>query len=154
MNLKDRLTMDSSVVENGYTLKDLCTFGRDGEPTDELGCEENCENCDFNCYECPIQEAFNRLAEYENTGLSPDEIRKHDDFPELKRYNEENILDLDRPSDSISIKELACYEIIFEVNTKRFYCYVNAVSLNEALGLFFRYHPHITYEMVVDHVEV
>ncbi len=76
MNSKERLTMDSSVVENGYTLKGLCTFGRDGEPTDELGCAEFCDECASNCYECPIQEAFNRLAEYENTGLSPAEIEE------------------------------------------------------------------------------
>lgn len=75
MDVKERLTTDDSVVD-GYTLKGLCTFGRDGEPTDEMGCAEFCEFNEKDCYRCPIQEASNRLAEYENTGLSPAEIKK------------------------------------------------------------------------------
>lgn len=61
-----RLTMKST-VNNGYVLKGMCTFGRDGEPTDELGCSELCETCDHNCDKCPIQEGIDRLAYYENS---------------------------------------------------------------------------------------
>lgn len=69
----ERLTIKSSVIEE-YVLKDMCTFGRDGEPTDESGCSEICDENHLDCERCPIQKAFNRLAEYENTGLSPDEV--------------------------------------------------------------------------------
>ena len=73
MNTKDRLTMETNVLD-GYTLKCMCTFGRDMLADDELGCGEYCEECKEDCNKCGIQEAFNRLAEYENTGLSPEEV--------------------------------------------------------------------------------
>lgn len=63
--MSKRLTMRST-VNNGYVLKGMCTFGRDGEPTDELGCPELCETCGHNCDKCPIQEGIDRLAYYEN----------------------------------------------------------------------------------------
>ncbi|MGN0589832.1 MAG: hypothetical protein ACI4KO_09865 [Ruminiclostridium sp.] len=72
MTDSERLTVESTTT--GYTLRDMCTYGRDGEPTDEFGCEEICDLCLHNCDNCPIQKAFDRLAEYENTGLSPEEI--------------------------------------------------------------------------------
>ena len=75
MNDKDRLTMKTNVLD-GYTLKCLCTFGRDMLADDEFGCNEYCEECGQDCRKCGIQEAFDRLAEYENTGLSPDEIKQ------------------------------------------------------------------------------
>lgn len=73
MKVEERLTTESAIV-NGYILKGLCTIGRDGKATDEMGCPEFCEISDGDCNNCPIQEAFTRLAEYENTGLSPAEI--------------------------------------------------------------------------------
>ena len=75
-------------------------------------------------------------------------------YPELHRYDEENCLDLDRPLDDTPIEELGRYEITFEAEGKRFYCFVDAITMNEALGQFFRWHPHITYEMVIEHMEV
>lgn len=68
-----RLTVESAVTA-GYVLRDMCTYGRDREPTDELGCQEYCDLCLHDCDMCHIQKAFDRLAEYENTGLSPEEI--------------------------------------------------------------------------------
>ena len=74
-------------------------------------------------------------------------------FPELGGYDEENHLLLPRePAETIG-EQLTRYEIVFVVETKRYYCFVDALSVNEALGLFFSAHPHISYEMVVDHVE-
>lgn len=69
----ERLTVESSVIA-GYVVRDMCSYGRDREPTDELSCEEICDLYHQDCDSCPIQNAFNRLAEYENTGLSPQEI--------------------------------------------------------------------------------
>lgn len=69
--MNERLTVKSKYVENGYTLKALCELCHDGSVFDELGCVEICND---ECEECVIQTAFDRLAAYENTGLSPDEI--------------------------------------------------------------------------------
>lgn len=71
----ERLTVESDTT-SGYVLRDMCTWGRDGKPTDESGCLDICFECQLDCDNCPIQKAFNRLAEYENTGLSPEEIRE------------------------------------------------------------------------------
>lgn len=71
----ERLTVESDTT-SGYVLRDMCTWGRDGQPTDEIGCPDICAECREGCECCPIQKAFNRLAEYENTGLSPEEIRE------------------------------------------------------------------------------
>jgi len=78
MTVEEKLTMKTNIVD-GYTLKCMCTFGRDGTPTDEYGCNELCDERNRDCNKCGIQEAFNKLADYENTGLSPAEIE------ELKR---------------------------------------------------------------------
>lgn len=71
--LENRMTV-KSVITDGYTLIAGCTIGRDGEPTDELGCCELCESVDCRCDNCPIQRALDMLAAYENTGLTPEEI--------------------------------------------------------------------------------
>ena len=44
-----------------------CTFDRESntEPDDCISCGEMCEEKDGECRECPIQKAFNKLAEYE-----------------------------------------------------------------------------------------
>ena len=46
------------------------------------------------------------------------------------------------------------YMVCFDIGSLRYYCYLEPINIDEALGLFFRNHPHITYEMIVDHVEV
>lgn len=46
------------------------------------------------------------------------------------------------------------YSIIFDVAGARYSCIVEALSISEALGIFFQENPHITYDMVVDHMEV
>ena len=60
----------------GYVPKDCCTFDRYGGAGDELSCCDICEECGNNCDVCCIQKVFNRLAEYEETGLSPSDIKK------------------------------------------------------------------------------
>ena len=53
----------------GTTLIDLKESGG------EMGCGEYCECCaGKNCDNCSIQKAFNKLGQYEDTGLEPSEI--------------------------------------------------------------------------------
>ena len=52
------------------------------------------------------------------------------------------------------IRGMGQYRVVFVVGEERFYCTIEALSLAEALGVFFREHPHITYDMIVDHTEV
>ena len=74
----DRLTCK---YEDANVLREQCTFDRlsTDEPDDWVPC---CEICEMKyddtevCEACPIQIAIDRLAEYENTGLSPDRIKE------------------------------------------------------------------------------
>lgn len=67
----ERLTVN---IDGNYVPKKMCTIDRFGFPDDWDCCPENCINCEGECDCCPVQECFNKLAEYENTGLSPAEI--------------------------------------------------------------------------------
>lgn len=40
----------------------------------DKNCSTICQTQQTECEECPIQDAFNRLAAYEDTGLTPEEI--------------------------------------------------------------------------------
>lgn len=69
----EKLTIKSSTVE-GYTLKFLCDFDNNGKIIQENRCNE-CY-CYGNCPEyCEMKQAFELLAAYEDTGLTPDEIK-------------------------------------------------------------------------------
>lgn len=72
MKDEEKLMTASSV--GGYIPKKCCTWNRYGEPDDESSCPEMCEYHKQDCMNCPIQTAFDRLGDYEQTGLSPDEI--------------------------------------------------------------------------------
>lgn len=75
-----------------------------------------------------------------------------EEYPELAMYDEDNRLDLCRENPEL---DTGSYEVIFEAGEDRFYCFIDGCnSLLEALGLFFRDHPNITFSMVVDHLEV
>lgn len=77
-------------------------------------------------------------------------------FPELYDYHENCgafYRDLNRPYDRINLIDIGRYEIIFEAG-QRYYCYIDAINMDEALGIFFKNHPHVTYEMIIDHMEV
>ena len=69
----ERLTIKSGQYELHYVLKCNCTIGADGEVDSEDGCIEYCENRS-DCDDCEIQQAFDRLAAYEDTGLTPEEV--------------------------------------------------------------------------------
>lgn len=74
-------------------------------------------------------------------------------YTELVNYDD-NQWDMVREPDDVPGNELLRYEITFEVNGERYYCFADAASMDEALGQFFRSHPHVTYEMVIEHFEV
>ena len=65
----ERLTIKSKFPNSGYCLKQAIDC--DGY---EFSCEEYCGRVESDCHNCVIQKAINLLAEYENTGLTPDEI--------------------------------------------------------------------------------
>lgn len=67
----ERLTIN---FDGNYVPKRMCTINRFGEADDCDNCPGNDGNCEGDCNCCPVQECFNKLAEYENTGLSPAEI--------------------------------------------------------------------------------
>jgi len=68
----DRLTIKSELIDGHNTL--ICMrFCGGREPDDGFACYEYCGE-DGSCEKCGIQQAFDRLAAYEDTGLSPEEI--------------------------------------------------------------------------------
>ena len=62
--------------------------------------------------------------------------------------------DLDREDDGTPIDEIGRYEIIFEFKEQRYYCFVDAINMDEALGNFFRNHDTVEYQNIVDHMEI
>ena len=63
------------------------------------------------------------------------------------------VRELERETDGTSDEKISCYEIIFDVGDNRYYCFVDAVNMDEALGIFFRNHNTVTYDSIVDHYE-
>ena len=51
-----------------------CTFDREGGADDCKECAEICEDVGGVCRTCSLQECLKRLGEYEDTGLTPEEI--------------------------------------------------------------------------------
>lgn len=105
-------------------------------------------------YYCDWQHPSSALDEitadeqyWEDEDEEKDNETKTDSYPELKKYDEEHTAYLAREEDGE-------FEIIFEVDKGRYYCYIQASNIDEALGIFYKNHPHITYEMIVDHMEV
>lgn len=62
--------------------------------------------------------------------------------------------DLDREDDGTPIDEIGRYEIVFEFGEQRYYCFIDAISMDEALGNFFRNHDTVEYQNIVDHMEI
>lgn len=50
--------------------------------------------------------------------------------------------------------EDACYEIVFDRDGTRYYCFVYASCIDTALGAFFRAHDDVAYKEIIDHMEV
>ena len=66
----ERLTIK---CEELFVPKKTCTTDRFGEVDDCDPCDTVCKS---DCRNCAIQECFTRLGEYENTGLTPEQIRE------------------------------------------------------------------------------
>jgi rubredoxin len=64
-----RLTKISEIT-NSPTLKAMC------ESCGESGCNDFCEDFqDHNCIGCPVQSGFQMLSDYEDSGLSPEQVK-------------------------------------------------------------------------------
>ena len=68
----ERLTIK---YEGLFVPKKTCTIDRFGEADD---CELCDSVCGSDCKNCVIQECFTRLGEYEDTGLTPEQLRQID----------------------------------------------------------------------------
>ena len=62
--------------------------------------------------------------------------------------------DLDQEEDFDAMPALGRYEIIFKHEGQRRYCFVDAISLDEALGNFFRHHQDVCYDEIIEHMEI
>lgn len=69
-------------------------------------------------------------------------------------YDEEHMADLNREDDGTPIEDLGRFEIVFDVGDERYYCFIDAINMHEALGQFFSKHENITYLNIIDHMEV
>lgn len=52
------------------------------------------------------------------------------------------------------MESLGEYEVIFDFEEQRYYCFIYAINMDEALGIFFINHNNVTYNHVVNHTEV
>lgn len=102
----ERLTIN---FDENYVPKKLCTINRFGELDDCDRCPGDDGNCEGDCDYCPVQECFNKLAEYENTGATPEMIRNFDQLylekcKEVERYKKL----------SLGVEEMAKLVVILE----------------------------------------
>ncbi len=74
VNSMERLMIEDGYTEGSYMPKELCSIGRDGKVDDCDTCPEYCKDKAGICSDCVINECFKRLAEYEKTGLTPQQI--------------------------------------------------------------------------------
>ena len=70
----ERLTIK---YDKFFVPKKTCTIDRLGEADD---CDACLDVCGDDCGNCPIQECFEKLAEYEDTGLAPEQIKEIDEL--------------------------------------------------------------------------
>ena len=62
--------------------------------------------------------------------------------------------DIDRDDDGTPIEEIGRYEVVFDFEGVRYYCYLDAIDVDEAVEMFLEYHPGVTMKQVVDTLEV
>lgn len=79
----ERLTIK---CEELFVPKKICTTDRFGEVDDCDACDSV---CDSDCKNCAIQECFTRLGEYEDTSLTPEQIKGKAEA--LKIYQEQGL---------------------------------------------------------------
>lgn len=49
---------------------------------------------------------------------------------------------------------LGRYQIVFEYDNQKYYCFIDAPNLHTALGMFFRNHSNLSYDNIIDHLEI
>ena len=83
-------------------------------------------------------------------------MKKTDWMEEYWDNDGEQYRDLDAVADfdAGALPDMNRYEIIFDFNGVRRYCFVDAASMDEALGNFFRNHHNVAYDNIVEHMEV
>ena len=70
----ERLTIE---YDGQYMPKEMCSIDRFGGADDCDTCGETCEKyIETGCTECPIQNAFGHLAEYEDLELTPEQLKE------------------------------------------------------------------------------
>lgn len=101
---------------------------------------------------CPLVQALLRRIQRKMTRQHP--TAPLELYPELAKYDEDQMYDMSRPLDDTPLELLNRYEITFEISEQSFYCFADAVSKDEALGQFYREHPNIPYVMITETLEV
>lgn len=74
----DRLTIE---FNGGYVPQELCVTDQSGKINDCELCFENCNpfaDGTVGCKGCAIDKCFNRLGAYEDTGLTPEQVKEMD----------------------------------------------------------------------------
>ena len=62
--------------------------------------------------------------------------------------------DIDRDDDGTPVEEIGRYEVVFDFENIRYYCYLDAISVDEAVEMFLDKHPGVTMKHVADTLEV
>lgn len=94
----ERLTIE---YDGNYVPKRMCTINVLDEADDCESCDIYCKEAyekDYTCNSCAIQECFDRLAAYEGTGITPDQLqvineeyqKMAKELAELRQQNSEN----------------------------------------------------------------
>lgn len=76
-------------------------------------------------------------------------------YPELRNYDAFGNYTMpgeDHKGFAITASQGCTCEIIFSVEGQRYYCWLGARDLHDALGKFFQAHPNITYGMIDEHL--
>lgn len=58
--------------------------------------------------------------------------------------------DMVRDDDGTSVDDIGTYEVVFDFKGQRFYCYIDAIDIDEAMERFWQQHPGVTMKHVVD----
>lgn len=79
----------------------------------------------------------------------------HHDWKKEYWQNDECLYrDIDYVDEDDTNPNVNRFEIVFDHNGTRYYCFIDAVDMNQALGVFFRNHGDICYRDIVDHLEI
>lgn len=86
--------------------------------------------------------------------FDPGQIQYPEELAGLYGENKENSVYLSREDDGTPSEKYKRYKIVFSYAEREYYCFIDALSFEEAIFIFFMEHPHITFNMIEDHMEV